>query len=228
VILRRPLIALCAAVVTGLLATPGFANPIPITFGDSFDVKFDGVHPGSGSAGMYNWTSDGNFAGLVYSNPATNQFVSFCIEQSQFTNSSFSQYTIVPLESAPNPGQHMSSATADALRGMWAQYFGSLNTNDEAAAFQNAVWYLVSNHTFTPSLTAGQQGYYNDYLNSAHWQSGLASLAVISSGGNQDQLVQVTGGFGHLDPAPVPEPAMLALGLLVIPAVWLRRKLAKA
>ena len=226
VISLRPA-ALCAAIAC-LFASPAFANPITVdaTFGSTIQVRFDGVNPGVGSAGMYNWTSDNNYTGLVYANPATNQFVSFCIERSQFTNSSFSNYTIVPLESAPNPGPNMSPTTADGLRSMWAQYFGGLNTADEAAAFQNAVWFLVSGGSFAPALTSGEQGYYDDFINSATWHSGLASLAVISSGSNQDQLVQVTPGFA--DPAPVPEPGMLALGLLVIPAVLLRRKPAKA
>lgn len=217
--------AVCAAVAC-LFAPPAFAGPISVSFGSTIDVKFDGVSPGAGSAGMYHWTSDAHYAGLVYTSPNTNQFVSFCIERNEFTSSSWKPYTIDPLEGAPNPGPHMSHATADALRGMWAQYFAGVNTADEAAAFQNAVWHLVSNGGFNPVLTSGQQGYYNDYINSANWRSGLAGLAVLSSDGHQDQLIQVTPPL--VGPDPVPEPGMLALGLLVIPAVLLRRKLAKA
>lgn len=217
--------AVLCSVIACLFGSTAFANPITVALGDTVSVRFDGVHPGNGSAGMYNWTSNGHYAGLVYADPNANQFVTFCIERNEFTSSSWQPYTLRSLEDAPNPGPHMSHSTADALRGMWAQYFADVNTADEAAAFQNAVWYLLSNGSYSSILNSGQQGYFNNYTNSATWQSGLANLAVLSNSGFQDQLVQVTPPVAN---ATTPEPGMLALGLLVIPAVLLRRKLAKA
>lgn len=209
--------ALAALLLTGMVGLPAVASPIAVHLGDTLNIQFQGVNPGHGSAGMYNWTSGSTtYDGLVYSNPATNNFVTFCIEQSQYVGSGMNGYQLVALEQAPT-GSHMSPATADNLRAMWAEYFDDVNTADEAAAFQNAVWWLLAhpNATHSDLTTAG------GYL--AGWGSGRASLAVLTDGHLQDQLVQVKP-----EALETPEPGLLALGLLVLPAVYLRRKLAKA
>lgn len=216
----RPLAPL--AIACGLLAAPAVAAPVQVALGDTLQVQFLNVTPGQGSAGMYNWTSGSTtYAGLVYSNPAANKFVTFCIELSQNTSGNTAAYQLLDLEQAPNPGHHMTPATADALRAMWAEHFDDLDTNAEAAAFQQAVWHLIANGPgntpSTPSLTS-------TYLNQSGWQSGYANLAVLSNGSLQDQLVQVKSSVLNV---PTPEPGMLALALLVAPAVYLRRKLAK-
>ncbi len=213
---------------------PAFANPIAVGLGSTIDAKFTGVHPGQGSAGMYNWTSGSTtYSGLVYADPATNSFVSFCIERTEYTSSSFQPYTLRPLEQGPNPGPHMAPGTADALRAMWAEYRDDIDTAAEAAAFQNAVWHLlahpdivpVPNPTGNPSLLAGNPSLFDQFVNPLNWNSGFANLAVISNNGLQDQLVQVTF---NAELTATPEPGMLALGLLVLPAVLLRRRLMKA
>lgn len=221
------------AVLCAGLAAPAIANPIAVGIGSEIDVKFTGVHPGQGSAGMYNWTTGNTtYSGLVYADPATNSFVSFCIEQSQHTNSSFQPYTLHLLEQGPNPGPHMAPGTADALRAMWAEFRDDADdSNAAAAAFQNAVWHLLNNphivpvaNPGSPSLLAGGSTLFDQFINPYNWNSGFANLAVMSNNGLQDQLVQVTF---NAEPTPTPEPGMLALGLLVLPAILLRRRLMK-
>jgi hypothetical protein len=222
VIAFRPLAPLAVVCALSAAAAPAVAAPVQVALGDTLQVQFLNVNPGSGSAGMYNWTTGGTtYDGLVYSNPSANKFVTFCVEQSQNTSGSMSPYTLLALEQGPNPGTHMTPATANALRAMWAQYFHTLDTNAEAAAFQEAVWHLIANG---PGPTPSTSGLKSTYLTQSSWQSGYANLAVLSNGSLQDQLVQVNGSVLG---TPTPEPGMLALGLLVLPAVYLRRKLAK-
>lgn len=229
----RPHLAL-VVVLSATLAAPALATPIPVGLGSTVGIKFTGVNPGHGSTGLYNWTTGNTtYAGLVYADPATNRFVTFCIEQSQNTGSGFQPYTLVPLEGGPNPGPHMAPGTADALRAMWAEYRDDADDSDAAAAaFQRAVWHLLAHPDIVPvpnpsgssSLLAGSPSLFDQFINPLNWNSGFANLAVLSNNGLQDQLVQVTF---NAELTPTPEPGTLALGLLVLPALLLRRRLMK-
>lgn len=220
---RHALIA--AVLVFGSLAT---AAPLSVTF--------EGVGPGSGSAGMYNWNTGGTtYNGVVYTPLAGDptHFITFCIQQNQYISPGATythNYQFSPLTAAPVGGGAvpMSASTAESLEKMWGQFFGTLDTADEAAAFQNAVWHLVAG--YNPSLSAAVDGYYDDYLNPTNWKSGKANLIAITSGENQDQILQLKPGYQVIDGdiVPTPEPTTLALGLLAAPAVvlGLRRKRA--
>ena len=214
---------LAALLVTGLAVSPAAANPIAVTFGDTVNMRYMGVTPGHGGDGLYNWsTGHTTYSGLVYSDPDNNTLGTFCIERSQDLASGMRPYQLVTLEQAPT-NHHMSPASANALRMMWAEYFDDVNTNDEAAAFQNAVWHLVDGSYNSPYASGSHvDNLYDLYLNASTWNSGYASLGVLSHANLQDQLVPLRPA------ADTPEPGMLALGLLVLPAVYLRRKLAKA
>lgn len=221
---RHALIA-AAGLLIGSLAT---AAPLSVTF--------ESVTPGIGSAGMYNWNTGGTtYNGVVYTPVAGDptHFITFCIQQNQYISGGATytnNYHFAPLTAAPvgAGAVPMSASTAEALEKMWAQFFGTLDTADEAAAFQNAVWHLVSG--YNPSLSAGVDEYYDEYLNPANWKSGRANLIAITSGENQDQILQIKPGYQVIDGniVPTPEPTTLALGLLAAPAVvlGLRRKRA--
>jgi hypothetical protein len=216
--------ALAALLLTGVAVAPAVANPIAVTFGDTVNMRYLGVNPGHGGDGLYNWsTGNTTYSGLVYADPAHNTLGTFCVERSQPLASGMQPYELVQLTQAPT-GQHMSAATADALRMMWAEYFDDVDTSDEAAAFQNAVWHLVDGSYDSPYATGSAvDDLFHLYLNASTWNSGRANLGVLSSGTLQDQLVQLTP-----DAVETPEPSLLALGLLVLPAVYLRRRFAKA
>lgn len=218
-------------VVAAGLLLGGFATADPIS------VTFEGVGPNVGNAGQYNWnTGATTYEGLVYDpfgngSLSATHFVTFCIEQTQHVSggSTYTGYQFALLTGGPFPGTPMSPATADALSMMWAEFFDTLDTAAESAAFQHAVWHLVDpNHN--PSLSSVQDGYYDDYLNPTNWKSGLANLAVMRNGSQQDQIFQLKAGYTVVDGeiVPTPEPTTLLLGLLAVPAVavGLRRKRA--
>jgi hypothetical protein len=204
-----------------LLAAAGVASANPIT------VTFEGVRPGSGSAGQYNWNSGGTtYAGLAYTpfgngSASATHFVSFCVERTQTISggTTYSDYTLVPVTG--------TTGTDFILRSMWAQFRDDLDVGTDAeraakgAAFQTAVWQTVE-ADYLPAMTTAEAGYLSTYLNSANWHSGLANLAIMHSPNSQDQIVALQGGV-----LATPEPGMLALGLLLAPAVFLRRR-AKA
>ena len=217
------------ATVGILFAAFSTASAAPVT------VSFEGVHPGVGSAGQYNWnTGSTSYTGLLYTpngngSSSANHFITFCIEQTQHTTT-LHNYQFSNLITSPVPGSGMSPAAADALRAMWAEFRDDLDVTDRAnrsAAFQNAVWHLVD-PSFNPSLSGPVAGYYSTYLNSANWNSVLANLATLVSPTQQDQLLELESGYTVVDGSiqATPEPTMLALGLLVAPAIYLRRRLA--
>jgi hypothetical protein len=60
------------------------------------------------------------------------------------------------------------------------------------------------------------------FLTPTNWQSGMANLLEISNGGRQDQILEMNGAYV----LETPEPGTLLIGLLLAPAVYLRRRLS--
>lgn len=200
------------------------AGAAPIT------VTFHNVSPGHGSAGQYNWSTVTAIPGLVYT--TGNSFASFCIEQNQYIspNTNYSNYLFTDLSNNPNPGPRLSSTQANSLKAMWAHYRSSVDTPDESAAFQHAVWHIVD-PTYNPSLNGSVLSYYNQYLNSASWSSGYANLIAMVHPNHQDHLVEIQQGWrvnqqGDLE--PVPAPATLAVGLVLGIVLLVRQRLTRS
>lgn len=209
-----------ASVLSLLTAAAASAAP--------FTVTFNSVGPGYSPAGQYNWTSASTIPGLVY--VSGNNFATFCIEQNQyiFLGGTY-QYSFAPLTNAPNPGPAMSATQAASLQQMWAQFRATVDTNDEAAAFQHAVWHIVD-PSYNPSLSGSVLSYYNQYLNPANWTSGYANLAAMVSPIYQDQIVELQRGWRvnqQGDPEPIPAPASLAVGLMLGVGVLVHRRLRR-
>lgn len=224
-------------IFTAGLILAGIAAPVTAS---PTSVSFEGVTPGIGSAGQYNWnTGSTNYEGMVYTpfgngSSSANHFVTFCIERNQFISggSTYGGYHFSTLGGSPVPGPAMSSSTADALRAMWAEFRDDLDVGPDqaarSAAFQEAVWHLMdSNYNPSPSMSANTD-YYSTYLNSANWHSGLANLAAIVNGNQQDQIFQLKQGYTVINGeiTATPEPTTLVIGLLVAPALYLRRRFA--
>lgn len=219
----------------GLVAAggpPAVAGPITVTF--------EGVSPGSGNAGQYNWNSGATtHAGMVYTphgngSSSANHFVAFCIERDQHISggTTYTGYRFSTLPVSPVPGAGMGAATADAIRSMWAEFRDDLDAGtaadraDKSAAFQHAVWHLLDG-AHSPGLGGAKLGYYTQFLTPGNWVSGKANLATIISANSQDQIIELTPGTNVVNNQLVtPEPASLVIGLLVAPAVLLRRRLA--
>ncbi len=218
--------ALC--MTFGLMASAPTVQASPIT------VTFEGVNPGSGSAGQYNWnTGATTYTGLLYTpfaNGSTfaNHFITFCLEKDQFISGgqTYNDYHFTSLGNAPTPGQPMLPATAAAIASMWAQYRSSVDTPNESAAFQQAIWHLL-NEDYNPSLSGSQLMFYNSYLNSSSWLSGLANLAAMVNGTRQDQVFELEDGYivnDNGDIVPTPAPATIVVALMLAPAALLRRR----
>jgi hypothetical protein len=225
-----------SAAVGAALAVAAAATAAPIT------VHFEGVGPGSGSAGQYNWnTGATHHIGVVYTphgngSASATHFITFCIERDQFISggSTYTNYQFNTLAGSPVPGPAMPAAVANALRAMWAEYRDDLDTGTAAdkaaksAAFQHAVWRLLD-PAYNPGLGGAELGHYTTFLNPATWNSGFANLITITSPDKQDQLLELRRGFA---PGPdgriqaVPAPAALLTALVFTPAVLLRRRLA--
>jgi hypothetical protein len=234
----RSINKLVFSLVLGSLAaassTPAAASPITVTF--------EKVGPGIGNAGQYNWnTGSIAYEGILYTpyannSSSQNHIVMFCIERNQFinNNTTYSGYHFANLENAPVPGTVMSSAIANAIRAMWAEYRDDLNVgtttekNEKSAAFQHAVWRLLD-PSYNPSLSGNTLNNYNAFLNPSNWKHGLANLAAIVHSQHQDQIFELERGYivtpgGNL--LLVPAPATLVIAVLIAPALVLRRRLA--
>lgn len=218
-----------AGVVWGFVAT-GVAAAAPIT-DQPISVTYEGIGPGSGSAGQANWnTGSTAYGGILYTpqgngSLSANHLVTFCIERTQGFNGGTITYSLSTLGDGAGV---MSSATATALRSMWAEYrddLGGAGAAARSAAFQEAIWHLMDPN-YTPSLSGAELGYYNAYLNSGTWLSGLADLGVLTNPTQQDQILQLRSQTGVA--AHTPAPPTLVVALLIAPAVWLRRKFAAA
>lgn len=209
----------------------GSAQGSPVT------ATFEKVGPGVGNAGQYNWnTGSTTYAGILYTpfgngSSSANHIVMFCIEQDQFISggTTYNNYQFASLVNAPVPAPHMTAAAAADIASMWAEYRSTVDTNNESAAFQHAIWHLVD-PSYNPSLSGAVLGYYNTYLNSSTWQSGQASLAAMIHPQYQDQVFElkdnyIVGPDGNI--VQVPAPATLAVALLIAPALLIRRRLAK-
>ena len=99
-------------------------------------------------AGVYNWTRAAINPGTYAGNPTPGQtFGAFCIEVDQELPSSPNiAYTVTDLAAL--------GAKADQLKELWGRFRSSVGTdNTKAAAFQMAVWEIVSDSG--KNLTAG-------------------------------------------------------------------------
>ena len=166
----------------------------------------------------------------------------FCIDVRQNANPSSIRYEFYKPEDAPIGGANvaMQEGKATDLRKLVENYWfgGGLNTawtNDTAAAFQAAVWEIVTENPANPyNLSAGQL----KVEASTAWSTGeaqnwLTSLAgkpeptrevwVLASESSQDYAIWFPS-MGH-EP-PVPEPvtmAGLAMGIGGV-AAYIRRR----
>jgi len=207
---------------------------------DIVDMRFEGTGSGQ-SVRVTNGSSTFNvFAGQLRhflsngTGVAANlrgEMITYCSDLSQYVSRDTQRYTVQALALAP-AGNAMGADKARAIASIYDYAMGfqltSSTSNDMAAAFQLAVWEIVTD--FNPSLGASSlslstggfratqtngasiwssvQSILNGYLSAANNSSfGPSNIAAISSGSFQDQLVTI----------PAPGPAALAgVGLLMI------------
>jgi hypothetical protein len=176
----------------------------------TINVTDMGTHPGVvvtytfngakdyAEAGVYNWTRSATNPGTYAGTPTPGQtFGAFCVEIDQDLPSSPNiGYTVTDLAA-------LGAAKADQLKELWGRFHGSIGTdNTKAAAFQAAVWEIVSDTG--KNVTAGAfrldtssasgaavANQAQGWLNQLNGCGPKANLLEMSSPTDQDQLFEV-------------------------------------
>lgn len=180
---------------------------------DVITARFDEVAPGRGvsysinSGGSFNGTQAGSFdwtrIGGDYAGPgASGSFTTYCIELSQHISfGSTYDYTTRAADLSPVPGSGMGADRAALLSELFGRYYvPQFSSNDEAGAFQVAIWEIT--HDDGLNLSAGlfqieDQGSLS--LTAQSWLDALdgsgprLQLLAMTSEIAQDQIFVVPG-----------------------------------
>ncbi len=209
-----------ADIIDARFVSKGKGRDVRITYGSTTKNVFAGqlnfrLSNGSGAASALN-----------------GDWVTFCTDLAQGTNSTNKSFEVVPLAQVPNGGP-MGGMKAAAIVDLYnyanGQQLGSTANQDFAAAFQIAVWEIVRDYDFTQgasslSLASGDfkatgkngatlssaiAGHVGSLFAAVGHSSGSASLLGLRNGSSQDQVL----------PVPAPGPAVLAAaaGLMALP-----------
>jgi|WetSurMetagenome_2_1015567.scaffolds.fasta_scaffold449559_1 hypothetical protein len=200
-------LAVCLSIAISTLA---FASP-SVQYVDSYGQTASitsTYYTGSVNAGIYHIKVDG-----VQQN-------SFCIDLADTATTSPTAYSAVSLSNAPDaPVGAMGATKATALSKLWTMAYSPTMTQSQAAAFQLAVWDIVTDLDY--NVTSGNfRVTGSDYgaqtlLNSLKTYAGAgANLTALSNATYQDYVV-----------SSVPAPGALGLGGLGLALLrWVRSR----
>jgi hypothetical protein len=168
--------------------------------------------------------SGGVNAGIYHINMDSILRNSFCIDIADWVATEPQPYSVLPLEDTPDPvAGPMGIAKATAIGKLWAMAYSPTMTQNQAAAFQLAVWDCVTDLDYNVTsgnfrVSGGDYGA-QALLNNLQTYSGAgANLLGLSSPNYQDYVIAGP-------PASVPVPGAMGLGSLGLGVLgWLRSR----
>ncbi len=220
---KRTIIAIAGTIAAASAATA-----------DHIDMKFNGTGQGRNVWTSFNGNARNLFAGQLRHQVTGGEglgaelagdYNTFCADLYEYVTSSNVEYEIVPLREVPGNAP-MGADRAAAVRDLFAATGGDATlgtaTKDYAAAFQIAVWEIVSDYdanvgagslnlsdgTFragqnnNTELNSGIMDHVNDLFGAVGGSYGPATVIAVTRNGAQDQLFAV----------PAPATAGLLLG----------------
>jgi hypothetical protein len=155
-------------------------------------------------AGVSNWTRSATNPGTFAGSPTPGEkFGVFCLEPDQeFPSGTNVPYTVIDLDSDPTNGP-MGAAKANAIRELWGRFRTAIgNDGTKAAAFQIAVWEIVTDSGRDLSTGVFRAGTANasevaiknqaqSWLNQLNGAGHKANLLALSSATDQDQVFEI-------------------------------------
>ena len=174
-------------------------------------------HTGGVGAGGFSASYDANFAAA----PAAKSFVAYCIDLAQ-TFSWNSAFTVTET----NPSLLFGATKALALGQLYTQHFWEATTASKSAAFQLAVWEIITETSGPYALTGGSfavtSGDAGTLSTATGWLGSLSGagdgykLTALVGPNNQDQMMAT--------PVPEPETYMMLLAGLGLMGFVARRR----
>jgi hypothetical protein len=158
----------------------------------------------SWSAGQFYWTRNAANPGTYNNKNCAKSMTTFCIEPDQDVVDQVATYQ-VSLLSDVSCGAHtgpLSTAKSDAIRELWARFYGTIgNDGTKAAAFQMSIWEIVcdndknlSTGTFsvdnTTATDVAVKKQAQCWLNQINGRGPKANLLALTSPTNQDQIFE--------------------------------------
>lgn len=229
-----------AAVIAALAGAATLAGA------DTIDVRFTGTGRGQQVRVTHPGGTMNVFAGQLYheltngSGPLGDEiegtWATYCTDLTQYVTSTVRTYDVVDVALVPNVSP-MGVARADALRDLYAFSNGLQGqtgaSNDYAAAFQLAVWEIVTDYnagvglsslsitsgsfratkTDGSALSAGVSAALNTFFGAIGAEGPGASLLGLRSSSAQDQIIPI-----------VPAPGPIALAGLGALCLGMRRR----
>jgi hypothetical protein len=247
--------------ITAIVQTPSPTQIVDVHYGGNPSAGLDSIGSVEAYAGQINWTNTvvGNTdigGGLLGSLPAsfgTGTFSSYCIDITQdinigqpatfdglFTGSNLAN---TPVVAPSNNYQGMGTTAASAIQSLYDNEYDTISPsdNDQAAAFQIAIWYIIystnpshssvdvtnsGNDFYISGASANVIGLADSYVDQAYLGDLPATthhtILALTDEVYQDQLVVGIASNDAPPSVPAPSAAVAGISLLAGLGVWKR------